>query len=182
MICVHVRAVVNLENCMSHSWIISNIFRLPYDWRNPFGYMFAVAYQLITFLGVLEIFVTCLVIYLGVCKFSIAFADDFVANFGEISHKIGECNGNFTSKKQTILNQQLTEIMDFQVNAVQLSVHFENIKNQTLLISSFFFTSRLVTQFAKLYKKFISMIFFVITVYLCLFLLRFQVVSQGCQF
>lgn len=124
---------------MSHSWIISNIFRLPYDWRNPFGYMFAVSYQLITFLGVLEIFVTCLVIYLGVCKFSIAFADDFVANFGEISHKIGECNGNFTSNKQTILNQQLTEIMDFQVNAVQLSVHFENIRNQTLLISSFLF-------------------------------------------
>lgn len=83
--------------------------------------MFAILYQLITFLGVLEIFITCLVIYIAICKFSIAFADDFVANFNEINREIGECNGNFTSKNRTILNQRLTEIMDFQLNAIQLS-------------------------------------------------------------
>lgn len=98
------------------------IRRLPYDWRAPLGYLFAVSYQLTTFLGVLEVFVTCLVIYCSVCKFSVAFADDLVANFNEICRKIGECNGHFVAKKETILNQELTEIMDFQRNAVQLSL------------------------------------------------------------
>lgn len=84
--------------------------------------MFAVSFQLITFLGVLEIFVTCLAIYFGICEFAIAFADDFVADFNEINQRIGKCNGNFSLKKQqTILNRRLTEIMEFQANAIQLS-------------------------------------------------------------
>lgn len=104
--------------------------------------MFAVSYQLITFLGVLEIFITCLVIYITICKFSVAFADDFVANFNDISRKIGECNGNFTSIKRTILNQQLTDIMDFQINAIQLSVVIQQfifyIVNKMRLLQIFF--------------------------------------------
>lgn len=106
-------------------WFLSKNFRLPYDWHSPLGYALAVAYQMITFLGVLVIFVTCLAIYFGICKFAITFADDFVAEFNKISHQIANCHGNFSPQDHTTLNRQLTVIMEFQENAIRLgSIQF----------------------------------------------------------
>lgn len=87
----------------------------------PLGYLVAVTFQLVNFLGVLEIFLTFLIIYIDVCQFAITLADDIEYRFGVFSQDISQCHGTFSIKQQIALYDRLCEIIEFHSNAVQLS-------------------------------------------------------------
>lgn len=89
------------------------------------SYVFATALQSLFFLGVLEIFVTFLVIYIGICEFCVAFADDIDHQFRVFDLEVQFCCGRFSPAKQSELFQRLCEIMQFHVIAIQLVEHLQ---------------------------------------------------------
>lgn len=80
------------------------------------GYLAAVTFQLLTFLGVLEIFVTFLIVYVGICQFSLAFAED-------IEQSLHSLDQSFA--KHAKVHPKLGETIEFHAKAIQLSFwHF----------------------------------------------------------
>lgn len=115
-------------------WItIDFTLRLPYNWRVPLGYLIAVVFQLLFFLGVLEIFVTFYIIYLDVCQFAVTLADDIEETFRNFKQEISNSRGTVTSTKQIEHYKRLSEIVEFHSNVIQLSqTHWSKIDDSQL--------------------------------------------------
>lgn len=159
---------------------------MPFDWRTPITYLLAVAYQCIFFLSVLEIFVTFLVIYFGICNFLVAFVSDIEQNFTDFRQKVINCRRKFTAEQQIQLYQSLNKIVEFHSNAIQLSGHqfgtSIRFSNSYSIPMEFFLSSflhRIFSSFSMFYKPFMSMFFAISTSYLCIFCLRIQSVSEN---
>lgn len=100
-------------------------FRLPFNWRSMIGYIFATVFQSILFFGVLEIFLTVLVVFLGICQFLIAFATDIRDRFDDLKHRVELCRRKFPIANQLGLYKNLCEIVEFHSEAIQLSSSFQ---------------------------------------------------------
>lgn len=98
--------------------------RLPYNWKSSsVGYLAAVSFQLINFLGVLEIFVTFLIFYVGICEFSLAFAEDIEQSFYKLNQSVAHSRaGNAQITKKSKPHPKLSEIIEFHGLVVQLSI------------------------------------------------------------
>lgn len=89
-------------------------FRLPFDWKGSFSYIIATVIQMVFFLGVLEIFVTFLVIYFGICEFCVAFVDDIEDRFLAFKQFV---DTNHNSQQE--IYEKLCKIIEFHTNAIQ---------------------------------------------------------------
>lgn len=94
--------------------------RLPFNWQTPVTYVLGAAYQLLFFLSVLEIFVSFLLIYFGICHFLVAFVADIDQNFADFRQDVIACRRRFTAERQIHLYQSLKKIIEFHSNAIQL--------------------------------------------------------------
>lgn len=71
---------------------------------------------MITFVGVLEIFTTFLLIFFLVCQFAMALADDFLMDLNKFNRQT-----LYTRKQQQEIHRQLNEMDEFHSNMMQLS-------------------------------------------------------------
>lgn len=101
--------------------ILLDLNRLPFNWKTPLGYTVASAIQILFFFSVLEIFITFIMIYFGICRCAVAFVEDIEQNFRNIHQNILDYNGVFPSNDQNPLYKKLCEIIEFHSNALQLS-------------------------------------------------------------
>lgn len=65
---------------------------------------------------------TYLLIYLGICQFSIAFAKDISDRFSDFKDEVNSVLGNDMINKEKKLQQKLIEIIQFHTIAIELSV------------------------------------------------------------
>ncbi|XP_031633866.1 uncharacterized protein LOC116347428 isoform X2 [Contarinia nasturtii] len=138
-------------NYSSESFQLFYPTALPFNWKTPIGYTFAVAFQLLTFLGVLELFLAFIAIYIGICQYAMAFADDIEENIQDLNNDVEYCNRNCAAPKQTEIRKKLRDIVAFHSRSVQF-----------------------VSKFSTFYKKFTSIFFIITSFYLCIFFLRLQ--------
>lgn len=89
-------------------------YRLPFDWNDPFSYIVATVIQMLFFFGVLEIFVTFLVIYFGICEFCVAFVGDLEDRFSAFKEFV-----DVNRENQTKIYENLCEIIEFHISAMQ---------------------------------------------------------------
>lgn len=100
------------------------VYSLPFNWRSVLGYVVATVLELLFFFGALEIFVTFLVIFLGLSQFCIAFAKDIKDRFDDFKHHTEQLRGKFLAFEQVELYKKLCKIIEFHSQAMQLSIFF----------------------------------------------------------
>lgn len=90
------------------------------------GYLAAILFQMFNFLGVLEIFVTFLIFYVGICQFLLGFAEDIKESFHALEQSSIELRDNPTQiTKQSKLYTKISELVTFHGNVIRLSFgHF----------------------------------------------------------
>lgn len=157
-------------------YLLNMILRLPFEWKSPLGYALASVFQWIFFFSVLEIFVTFLAIYLGICQYSVAFVEDIEQSFRDFHQDILRYRGVYPPDERDQLYGKLCEIIEFHSRAMQLSFihsfHWKLVSNSKW----FFLCHSFVSSFSKFYKKFMSTFFVTPTSFLCIFGLRIQMV------
>lgn len=86
------------------------------------GYLAAISFQMFNFIGVLEIFVTFLIFYVGICQFLLGFAEDIKESFHALEQSSVELRDHPTQiTKQSKLYTKISELVTFHGNVIRLS-------------------------------------------------------------
>lgn len=103
---------------------------LPYNWRSPIGYLISVILQVTSTYICSVLFVAVLLLYIGFCSFSIAFATDIRRSLSEFNDDImfheNRWEGMVPPARQLIeLKKKFYKITQFHADSIQLSVFSE---------------------------------------------------------
>lgn len=89
------------------------------------GYLAAISFQMFNFVGVLEIFVTFLIFYVGICQVLLGFAEDIKESFHALEQSSVELRDSPTQiTKQSKLYTKISELVTFHGNVIRLSFEY----------------------------------------------------------
>lgn len=96
-----------------------NLLSVPYDWRAPLGFLFTTIMQILLVVLMVMCFVCFIMLYVGICRFLIAFAT-------EVQHTLNEFSNSFTESKKKLklpkvleLKTKLNETVKFHSDALK---------------------------------------------------------------
>lgn len=140
--------------------------RLPFDWKNPIGYIFALGLQCAGIYVMIHTAACCNSFIIGPCVMFIALAKD-----------IKEDQERFQSVKQLellMIKQKLSEFVDLHSNVKQLSRKGVDQQRNSSSINILFFY-RLVEDFTEIYSNPILYLFLWSVLNICITLLMLQI-------
>lgn len=145
--------------------------RLPFDWRNPTGYLLAIVIEFLVAFCVLS-FIACFSTFaFGSFMFALSFAKDLIAEVNSIN----KCMR--TGKSETKILKRFVKSIALHADMKQLSVRVHCSQKAHLNFEHF--TCRLIKYFSEIYETTVAVVFFgsIVTICTALSFLQLELVQ-----
>lgn len=131
------------------------MYRTPFDWRNPIGYLVAVTMQYVMIMYLLSTVGCALVFAIASYLFSIAMSKSIKLNLCSINRKAGD------EIHRMRLMEQLVEFIEYHSRVKQLSIQNKQIEHSSTNTKSSQITVilRVSSDFSAIYQHIITTLF-----------------------
>lgn len=103
-------------------FLIFSRVSFPFDWKTPFGYVSCVLIELFVVFAACELYVSVVGLTVGVCMVIADFASDNKEKLHQFNRILtGLEDLEISAKDRVMLKKKLTEIIEFNVEARELS-------------------------------------------------------------
>lgn len=106
---------MGLWNFILEFFFCDSIFRFPFDWNSPIGYLLCVIIQGGNIFIVSQLFTFTLILIFGMCFFATDFVSDIERNLNQINEDLN-ADRRITSE-QCIIEKRLIETCRFHIEA-----------------------------------------------------------------
>ncbi|XP_055302500.1 odorant receptor 43a-like [Sitodiplosis mosellana] len=123
-----------VSNLSEESFELIFSSEIPWNWKEPIGYLVAGCVQFTWFYGGIYIVICTMLCFVGFCTLFEAFTLDIGRNLLDLNDNIVEAHGHFKSERRIELYQQFSKIIQFHSIARDFVDRFSTAYSLILLI------------------------------------------------